>query len=214
MTRSIVIGDVHGCADELSALVDRLAVTADDRVYFVGDLVRELGARSVRGNHEHRLLTGARTGSLEIDTMTDHTRSQLDDADWATLEAMPLWLDVPGHDLRIVHAGVMPDVPIEAQLDHHLLHLRGLADDGSPVLRRADGTLWGERYTGPPHVVFGHHALMDPQVHHWATGIDTACVYGGALTALVLHEGQAVPAVADRHSVLVHEPARRVYAAN
>ena len=42
------------------------------------------------------------------------------------------------------------------------------------------GPLWGTVYVGPPHVIFGHNANTKPQLHPWATGIDTACVYGGA----------------------------------
>src|SRR5919197_884614 len=37
--RTLVIGDVHGCLDELRALVAKAGVTADDRVVLVGDLV-------------------------------------------------------------------------------------------------------------------------------------------------------------------------------
>ncbi len=37
--RTLVIGDVHGCLDELRALVAKSGVTADDDVVFVGDLV-------------------------------------------------------------------------------------------------------------------------------------------------------------------------------
>jgi hypothetical protein len=55
------------------------------------------------------------------------------------------------------------------------------------------GVLWGARYEGPPHVVFGHNARPEPQLHPWATGLDTGCVYGGKLTALVLDEGERVP---------------------
>ncbi|MDQ2645633.1 MAG: metallophosphoesterase, partial [Myxococcota bacterium] len=66
---TILIGDVHGCAAELSELLERLGPRQGDQVVFVGDLVargpdspgvlrliRELGGRAVRGNHEERLL--------------------------------------------------------------------------------------------------------------------------------------------------------------
>ena len=37
--RTIVIGDIHGCYDELMALLDKVALRDDDRVVSVGDLI-------------------------------------------------------------------------------------------------------------------------------------------------------------------------------
>jgi len=37
--RTIVIGDVHGCLDELLTLVSRCGYAAGDRLILVGDLV-------------------------------------------------------------------------------------------------------------------------------------------------------------------------------
>ena len=39
MSRTIVIGDLHGCHDEALDLLDALHVTSSDRVIFAGDLV-------------------------------------------------------------------------------------------------------------------------------------------------------------------------------
>ena len=64
--RTLVIGDVHGCLDELRALLVRCSFDgASDRLVLLGDLLdrgpdpvgcvqfaRELGAESVVGNHE------------------------------------------------------------------------------------------------------------------------------------------------------------------
>ncbi len=223
--RTVIVGDVHGCADELDSLLDRLAFTATDRLFFVGDLVvrgpkprevlavaRRLGARSVRGNHEHRLLSGKNTHSPTLDRMNEDTARALQEDDWSYLRNMPLWIDLPEHDVRIVHAGVMPDLAIDAQQERHLLQLRAIDEDGSAIMQRGRGQPWAARYTGPPHVTFGHHALRGPQLYACATGIDTACVYGGALTALVLPAGEPVPPMKERSALLVAEPARRAYA--
>jgi hypothetical protein len=134
----------------------------------------------------------------------------LSEEDFATLKALPLWLDLPGHGVRVVHAGVEPGVPIEAQEPTTLTAIRCVTRKGKPVFTRG-GTPWGAVYTGPPHIVFGHNADSEPQVHPWATGIDTGCVYGGRLTAMVLEEGQPPPPPSAREEVLASVRARKAY---
>jgi hypothetical protein len=91
------------------------------------------------------------------------------------------------------------------------MRIRTVRKDGRPSAR--DGRiLWGARYQGPPHVVFGHNAAPGLQLHRWATGLDTGCVYGGALTAIVLAESQKIPlAYSARRALLVSQAAARIY---
>lgn len=225
---TVIVGDIHGCLRELSELLDRVGPGRDDRVVFVGDLVargpdspgvlkllRELGASAVRGNHEERLLS-ARAARRRGDTGprlgAAHTAvfEALSELDWETLENLPLKLDIDLHGLRVVHAGVVPGVPWEAQDPRLVTHLRSIAEDGTPSDRH--GIPWGARYEGPPHVVFGHNARRDVQLHPHATGLDTGCVYGGALTGLVLPAGVAVPPVDVRRDALVQVKAHAAYA--
>ncbi|HZO15388.1 MAG TPA: metallophosphoesterase, partial [Polyangiaceae bacterium] len=97
MSRTIVVGDVHACARELGDLCKHLSVTPDDRLFFVGDLimrgpdpagvmelVRALGARSVRGNHEERLLRWRESPS--DNQALARTAKALSDEDWRFLE--------------------------------------------------------------------------------------------------------------------------------
>lgn len=228
MSRFIVVGDVHGCSTELDALLGRVGPVAGDRVVFVGDvvakgpntelvlrMVREIGAEVALGNHEKKLLDAraARLAGRPSPTKLDSTHArlleELTDEDWALLGALPLWIDL-GAELRVVHAGVVPGVAMGEQDPKNLLHMRSLSDTGEPSSKW--GPPWGARYVGPPHVVFGHNARKDPQLHPFATGLDTGCVYGGALTALVLAQGSTPPPPNARHDVLVVEPARRAYA--
>lgn len=37
--RKIFIGDVHGCLEELQGLVEKLAITTQDKIVFVGYLL-------------------------------------------------------------------------------------------------------------------------------------------------------------------------------
>src|SRR5687767_8998506 len=65
MERTVVIGDIHGCPDELKQLVEKVGWQPGERLVFVGDLVakgpdsqaviafaRETGALAVLGNHD------------------------------------------------------------------------------------------------------------------------------------------------------------------
>ena len=221
--RTVIVGDVHGCRAELEALLARVGFVSGDRLVMVGDLVvrgpdpagtldlvASLGARSVRGNHEDRLLR-CRAGEAPRGDAQRATIEALADRHWAFMASFPLWLDLPEHGLRVVHAGVVPGVPIERQTPRALMYMRGLGPAGEPVERRVP-EVWGARYLGPPHVVFGHNAQAEPQLHPAATGLDTSAVYGGRLTAMVLAEGACPPPPAERGDVLVSVPAARAYA--
>jgi hypothetical protein len=67
LTRTLILGDVHGMLKELDALLDSLAPTSEDRLISIGDLIhkgpdsvgvlrraREVGMELVLGNHEHQ----------------------------------------------------------------------------------------------------------------------------------------------------------------
>ncbi len=231
--RTIIVGDVHGCASELESLLDAVGFASGDRLVFVGDLVargpdslgvldiaRKTGAIVVRGNHEQKLLDwrNAREHWLRrenvpkaaLGKMHRDVVRELRPVDWSLLDSTKLSLDLPEHGLRVVHAGVDPAVPFELQDPDTLLRIRTVLVPGHA---RGEGhVLWGLRYTGPPHIVFGHNAAPGLQLHPWATGLDTGCVYGGRLTAMVLAHGQKVPrAIAARREILVSQPARRVW---
>lgn len=224
MPRTVIVGDVHGCRVELEALLARVAFSKSDRLVMVGDLVvrgpdpggtinllLELGARAVRGNHEDRLL---RLRGDRLRFGSDVQRAVLDVLDeqqWAYLGSLPLWLDLPEHGIRVVHAGLVPGVPIWRQKPRTLMYVRCLGPAGEPIERRGEA-LWGARYQGPAHVVFGHNARPEPQIHRFATGLDTGAVYGGRLTAMVLPAATPPPPEAERATVLVSVPAARRYA--
>jgi hypothetical protein len=222
--RTVVVGDVHGCRKELEELLEKVRFEmGSDRLVFVGDLVargpdtpgvlalaRELGAMAVRGNHEDKVLAG-RTDPGTIDGEHRRIAESLDAVEWRQLAAMPLWVDLPEHALRVVHAGVVPGQPVEQTPPEALLKMRALDSRGRWTDAKSERPLWGEVYVGPPHVVFGHNALDEPLLHKWATGLDTGCVYGRALTALVLERDELMPRGRSVRRKLVSVSARRKY---
>ena len=137
MTRTIIIGDVHGCASALHALIAKLGVRLGDHVVSVGDLLdkgpdsagavkilRHLrdqqGVRVtlVRGNHEesHERLRRndaetAHTGKPNPMTRVDELRAvsaTLSAKDVAFLETAVPVLYIPEHGAVVVHGGVLP----------------------------------------------------------------------------------------------------------
>lgn len=213
--RTIIIGDVHGCLDELLALVRRTRRDPEDRVVLVGDLVakgpdsqgvvawaRESGADAVLGNHDAHVLRAA-DGDARVRPPHRTVAESLGAAELAWLRARPLWLRlgrIGDRQRLVVHGGFVPGVPLDEQERDVVLNLRSIDAQGKPS-KKVDGTPWAALWRGPEHVVFGHDAVRGLQQHPLATGLDTGCVYGNALTALVLPEGD-----------LVSVPAARAYA--
>jgi hypothetical protein len=208
--RTLVIGDVHGCLDELRALVQHAGVTADDDVVFVGDVVakgpdsagvigwaRERGAAAVLGNHDDHVLK-ARAGDAAAKKHHLAVAATLGKADVDWLAARPLWLRLPYDEPHlVVHGGMVPGVAVEKQTREHLLAMRSITADGKPS-KRIEGTPWAALWKGPEHAVFGHDAIRGLQQHPFATGLDTGCVYGRELTGLLLPEHKLVSVAARR----------------
>jgi len=227
VTRTFIIGDVHGCVDELDHLLGKAAITSSDRVVFVGDLigrgpdsagvldrVMQLRAQSVQGNHERQVLQLIDAGASSLPPHAHESRSRLierlEPCHVRLLRALPLYLELTEHRACVVHAGVVPGLGLAAQDPWVLTHLRSFDAQGRPSAELGSES-WAVRYRGPEHVVFGHSAQRGLQLHEYATGLDCGCVYGGSLTGLLLQEGEPVPALAARGSALVSVPAQRVH---
>jgi hypothetical protein len=217
--RTIVIGDVHGCADELEQLLRVCERGPGDEVILAGDLVakgpdsrgvlaiaREIGALGVRGNHDAHVLRwqealDAGLSPPKMGAAHELVARALDDREFAQLAALPFTLPLHAFDAIVVHAGFVPGLPLERQDPDMMMNLRSIRPDGHGSRSPNDGVLWGSLWRGPQFVLFGHHASRGLQRHPFALGLDTGCCYGGRLTACILPERR-----------LVSVPARRAYA--
>ncbi len=200
--RVIVIGDIHGCAREFEALLEKVAPTKRDRVILLGDLVnrgpdsarvialaREHVYRSLLGNHELRLLNFRRTGDPTHLKKSDFdTLKQLSSKDWEYLSQMPLTHQVAGEGTVLVHGGFLPGRRWRSQPSRVVTRIQVIGPDGEPHKRSdyPDAPHWSELWNGPPFVIYGHTPRDEPAKKKWSLGIDTACVSGGALTACIL----------------------------
>jgi serine/threonine protein phosphatase 1 len=213
MPRHLVIGDVHGCYAELCDLLDVLSPTRDDTVVLLGDLINRgpdsaavlryardtPGVVALQGNHEYEHLL-ADSGGYALKPAQALTRRLLGEEYPAWLRfmaALPLYRELP--EAVLVHGLLEPGVPLAAQRPDVLVG----AATGEAHVRTHYPTPWYEHYDGPRPVVVGHHDYLrtaQPLVREGRVyGIDTGCVHGGRLTALVLPDFRlvSVPARAD-----------------
>jgi hypothetical protein len=215
MKRTIIIGDVHGCFSELEMLLEECGVKSSDRIIFVGDLVakgpasrsvvrwaRKNGALAVRGNHDEHCLRWWRSlqkGDAPSPLRPQHQAvcDELKESDFAWLDSLPFYIELPRYQSIVVHAGVEAGTALKKQSPQKMMNMRSLRKDGSTSKRLRDGVPWASRWPGPKHVYFGHDAMRGLQLHEHATGLDTGCVYGGALSACILpgNEIISVPAI-------------------
>jgi len=212
MGRTIVIGDIHGCYDELVALLNELSLAPEDRVVAVGDLVvkgpknrqvldlfrADSRFSSVIGNHDLALVRYWSGESPKLKNSQRLAAEELSietDTYFGYLKSLPSLIDLGKY--VVVHAGVRPGVPLEQQSIDDLTALRTLGPDRTD---RA-GIPWFEVYEGEKIVLFGHWPGPEPKRGRAAIGIDTGCVYGYHLTAFIIESEQ-----------FVRVPAKRAYA--
>lgn len=137
--RSIVIGDVHGCYDELMDLLDKCQVTACDRIISLGDIldrgpkIREsvdffMKHEAILGNHEEKWLRRQETDRSIY--------SILEPNHFEWFKTLPKFLRLPeytgpdGQPVVLIHAGCLPSVPLERQTDRILMHVSNVKPPG------------------------------------------------------------------------------------
>lgn len=206
--RIIAIGDIHGCYQEFADLIAAVALTSDDQLILLGDLInrgpdsckvidlaREHRAISLLGNHELRLLNYRRTRDESFVKERDFdTFGKLRPDDWAYLEAMVLTHELSDLNTVFVHGGFLPSEPWQKQAAVVVTRIQVIDHEGKPRKRSdsPDALPWADLWNGPPFVVYGHTPRPEIYKLKWSVGIDTACAMGGHLTAFILPERRFV----------------------
>jgi serine/threonine protein phosphatase 1 len=198
--RLIFIGDIHGCYDELKALLKRVASSKNDVVVSVGDIVnkgpspekclelwRANGFLAVKGNNELRMLEHAHP-LLRRRRLIRY------------VESWPLVLDFPDAGLTAVHGGFLPQMDVTeediAAHEHDVAELRWIRKKSGAWTaipkekKKKDDVLWAEKWKGERFVLYGHTPVREPKINRFAMGLDTGCVYGGTLTAAIYDAGE------------------------
>lgn len=234
--KTIVVGDVHGCLEELHDLLHAAERKAEDRVILLGDLIdrgpypaevvafaKQIDAECVMGNHEEKALRWRRHEQRRKEDPTHYKNpmssiaqarldewSKIPDEHWDWMATWPKFIHI-NEKWTGVHAGCMPHVAIEDQIPNELMRLRyikceqdlhgyekykmaSLKETGEPPDAKMGERIvhWTELWSGPRNVVYGHYIWDRLHVHSvgetLTIGIDTGCVHGGDLTALIFEE--------------------------
>jgi len=179
---------------------------------------RKVGALSVRGNHDdaciRRILDLQERGDEPPPYYSYIKDFSGDDVNW--LLAMPYTLTISSHRAIVVHAGLVPGVPLPDQTLADMYMMRNLlpratnasdstssssntsvsssrsSSSGAGPLWRATaadttGVPWAPLWADPEYkVYFGHDAKRGVQLCARATGLDSGSCYGKQLTAVSL----------------------------
>lgn len=187
-SRTLIVGDVHGCSVELHTLLEKVRPT---RCILVGDvfrkgpdsigvwnLIKKYRLESVLGNHELVVLQNREVYPLEM-------------IEW--IQQLPLWIDgsvTRGgfvQQWRVVHAGVDPLNPNKTTQQQAVSMRRYISEAHNGE------HFWWQLYTGERLILYGHDAKRGIQDHRPKTlGLDSGCVYGNGLTAYSLEEDRLI----------------------
>ena len=201
--RTIVVGDIHGCYDELVDLLEEVKFGPNDRLISVGDLItkgpknREVLDRfmsepnftAVIGNHDLALRRRWNGEKFKLKSSQKPTHKELKkekDRYLPFLNALPFTIDLGTH--LVVHAGVRPGLALHSQTTEDLTELRSMGEKRES----RKGTPWYDVYDGDKIVLFGHWPAPQPRRGKKAIGLDTGCVYGNELTAYIVETGEIV----------------------
>ena len=183
-----VIGDVHGCYDELMELIEKIdnhSANQEAKMIFVGDYVdrgpnskevvdqvmrmQKSGHVALMGNHEDMILDGDFTYAEA--TLRSFNASFMELPDYVTdwMRTLPKYYE--DDTIIVAHAGVNPGIPMNEQTDAFLLWYRYQQNHSAFM---------------PKHFYHGHTPKFDLEQAQDRTNVDTGCVYGGHITAAVV----------------------------
>ncbi len=196
MANTIIIGDIHGCYDELLDLLDQIGAVGDDLLISVGDII-DRGPKSmevfdffqsrknsivVMGNHERKHVNGI-LGSAQQQSLHQFGKYYSRARD--IMITFPYYYE--DDDVIVVHAALNPGVVMVDQREEILCGTMG----GQRLLKKLfGGKAWFEFYNGAKPVVFGHKVVGKSAFvfQDKIFGIDTGACHGGWLTALLIPE--------------------------
>ena len=169
--RKLVIGDIHGCYNELLQLVEKAGINEDDEIIALGDIVDKgpdslrvfdffrcrRNAQVIKGNHEHKH-TLIHEGIIRPSPAQQITARQFDGADYGEfvdiLRGFPNYLDTA--EALLIHGAFEPGRHISLQKKEVLLATRR----GEAYLRKLYPKPWYDLYDGEKPIIAAHRGLF------------------------------------------------------
>jgi len=216
LNRIIIYGDLHGCVEEFKNLRAKITPISDSKEIIIGDIldrgphsnkllkyVRENNISCILGNHEYKYLrykkhqdNFEKTGKKNPMTLSDEKLkiyNNLTSEDFEYLKSLPFFIKID--KLTLVHAGLTNKIDLDTAKKKELekvLWIRTL-DENQKTLSLSDDNpnakFWSEYYNGNQGiVVYGHEPFQEVKIDKYSFGIDTGCVYGNKLTALIISD--------------------------
>lgn len=194
MKRHLIIGDIHGCYEELMQLLELAKLQPDEILVSVGDIV-DRGPDSLKvyeffknrpnslvimGNHERKHLRQVLSFGQEIVKMQMGEKYP---EFLAWLKNLPYFYETEA--AIVVHGGFENGVELALQREEVLCG----ATAGEKRLQTLYGEkFWSDFYSGEKPIIWGHHVTGEnPMIlPNKVYGIDTGACHGGYLTALSL----------------------------
>jgi len=184
-----VVGDIHGCYEELCKLlhyIEKDAAGEKYKIIFVGDYVdrgpkskevveliqdlQKIGHYAIMGNHEDMLINGELMYAKETLKSFHSNHLPKNFAEW--MQSLPKYYE--DETIFVAHAGMQPMVSPSDQTDIWLLWYR--YERGQPA------NMGKHFYHGHTPAIGWVEGAVD------RTNVDTGCVYGGHLTAAIVSD--------------------------
>jgi predicted phosphodiesterase len=212
MNRLIIYGDIHGCYDELISLRKKINPQKNDIEVCVGDIItkgkesvktlryiQEHNIKSVLGNHEDKIIRylqhekSANKNPIILDEDEQNIVNNLDSKDIDFLMNLPLFMKF--ENITILHGGLKNSYDLDNLTKNQkskVLRMRYLDNNQNFITfgkEENDSIFWADLYNGNQgFVVYGHQWFQEAKINKFAIGIDTGCVYGNKLSAVIFEQ--------------------------